>query len=195
MKVLIASLTGLALAAPATLAAAPAHRSTKAPAPRPAAAVPATQRALPLPVFEFMGQTTDAPRTMTDLQGKACTTKGAKTTCENYNFPTVAGRPMRYLVMEFFNDRLYMVSASFGDQAYQPVADAFTTKYGQPAKVEVRKWQSKAGATFDNRVMIWKFSGGGTLELESMGNEVGACRYTFTSTTNAPPAEAPKVDF
>jgi hypothetical protein len=88
-----------------------------------------------------------------------------------------------------------MVSASFGEQAYQSVADAFTTKYGQPAKMEVRKWQSKAGATFDNRVMIWKFSGSSTLELESMGSEVGAGRYVFKSAANAPPADAPKVDF
>lgn len=182
MTKLLASMAAIALAA-----AAPAHSSS---APTPPARVTA-----PPPAFEFMGQTTDAPRTMIDLQGKSCTTKGPKTTCENYSFPTVAGRPMRYLVLEFFNDRLYMVSASFGEQAYETVADAFTAKYGQPTKIEVRKWQSKAGATFDNRAMIWKFSGGGALELESMGSEVGACRYTFTSTRNAPPADAPKVDF
>lgn len=193
MNRFIATLAALALASP--VIAAPAHRSTPASRPAKPLAPPTAKAAPSLPVFEFLGQRTDAPRSMTDLQGKPCTTKDAKTTCANYSFPTVAGRPMRYLVLEFLNDRLYMVSASFGEQAYQPVADAFTAKYGQPGKVEVRKWQSKGGATFDNRVMIWKFSGGGTLELESMGNEVGAGRYIFTSTTNAPPADAPKVDF
>lgn len=193
MKKLTIALAAFALASPAI--AAPVHRAAPAPRLMKPATPPAVKAAPPLPVFEFLGQTTDAPRTMTDLQGKACTTKDAKTTCANYSFPTIAGRPMRYLVLEFLNDRLYMVSASFGEQAYQSVADAFTAKYGQPAKVEVRKWQSKAGAVFDNRVMIWKFSGGGTLELESMGNEVGAGRYIFTSTTNAPPPDAPKVDF
>ena len=50
------------------------------------------------------GQKTDTPRTMTDLQGKSCTTKGTTATCANYGFPTVAGRPMRYVVLEFFNE-------------------------------------------------------------------------------------------
>lgn len=185
MKALLLTVTALALATPAL--AAPAHR--------PSTAVPPVTISKPLLVFEFMGQKTDTPRTMTDLQGESCKVKGATATCANYGFPTVAGRPMRYLILEFFNDRLYMVRASFGEQAYQSVAEAFTTKYGQPAKVETRKWQSKAGASFDNQVLIWKFGGGGTLELESMGEEVGAGRYTFISATNAPPAEAPKVDF
>lgn len=193
MKKLITTFAAFALASP--IIAAPAKRSTPAPRPAMTVAPPVVKAAPPLPTFEFLGQRTDAPRTMTDLQGKPCTTKGARTTCANFSFPTVAGRPMRYLSLEFLNDRLYMVLASFGEQAYQSVADAFTAKYGQPAKIEVRKWQSKGGATFDNRVMIWKFGDGGTLELESMGNEVGAGQFVFTSTTNAPPAEAPKVDF
>lgn len=196
MKALIACLSAMALATPAALTAAPAHRAPAAVPPKPVTppAPPAPPPA-PLPVFEFMGQTTDANRTMSELQGSYCTAKGPKTTCANYSYPKVAGRPMRFLDLEFFNEKLYMVLATFGEQAYQAVADAFTAKYGRPAKVEVRKWQSKGGAVFDNTVMIWKFRDGGTLELESLGNEIGAGRYTFTSTTNSPPAEAPKVDF
>lgn len=184
MMRLLASISAIALAAP-TLAA-PAQRTTPAPIPT----VEASQ-----PVFEFMGQTTDAPPTMSDLQGKPCTTNGAKYTCTSVSAPTVAGRPMRYLQIAFFNDRLYAVSGAFGEAAYQAVADAFTVKYGQPAKTEVRKWQSRAGAIFDNRVMIWNFSGDSTLELQSMGSKVDEGRFDFVSPKNAPPTAAPKVDF
>ena len=195
MKTLIASLTVLALATPDNLAAAPPHRSSSAPVQRKATGKSTLKPPVTLPMFEFMGQTTDAQPTMAELQGNKCTSSGARYTCTNVSYPTVAGRPMRYLQIAFFNDRLYAVSAAFGDLAYQPVAEAFTAKYGQPAKIEVRKWQSKAGASFDNRVMIWNFSGGGTLELQSMGSKVDEGRFDFVSTTNSPPAEAPKVDF
>ncbi|MEI6640393.1 MAG: hypothetical protein WCL10_00050 [Novosphingobium sp.] len=195
MKALIAGLTVLALATPVSLPAAPAHRPTGTPAPKPVAIAPVPKPPVQLPVFEFMGQTTEAPPTMTELQGAKCVTSNSRYTCTNVSFPTVAGRPMRYLQIAFFNERLYAVSAAFGELAYQPVLEAFTAKYGKPDKVEVRKWQSKAGATFDNQVSIWNFSGGGTLELQSMGSQVGEGRFDFISTTNAPPTEAPKVDF
>lgn len=179
MKMQLAALVALSLATP--------NAAASPPAPMPTAAS--------LPVFEFMGQRTDASPTMTVLQGNKCTTEGPRYTCTNVRSPTVAGRPMHYLQIAFFNDRLYAVSAAFGDLAYQPVAEAFTAKYGQPTKIEVRKWQSRAGATFDNKVMIWNFAGGGVLELQSMGSQVDEGRFDFLSATNAPPVEAPKVDF
>lgn len=194
MKALIGSMAVLVLSTAATLAAGPPQRAPQKSASRPVTAAPAP-RSVPLPQFEFMGQTTEAPPTMTELQGNECTTNGARYTCTNVDSPTVAGRRMRYLQIAFYNGRLYGVSAAFGELAYQAVAEAFTTKYGEPTKIEVRKWQSKAGATFDNRVLIWNFNGGGTLELQSIGSKVDEARFDFSSTINAPPKEAPKVDF
>lgn len=171
------------LAAPAALLAAPPARPAHvAPAPPPK----------PLPVFEFMGANTETAAT---LDATKCPPKADGTaSCADYSYPTVAGRPMRWLVRDFNQGKLYRVMASFGTGAFDAVREAFVAKYGPPSSTETRKWQSKAGATFDNVVSTWRFKSG-RLELESMGGSVDEGAFTFVSTANSPPAEKPKVDF
>lgn len=152
----------------------------------------------PAPVFEFQGQDTETdyyiPVSGNSVIDGCHEGKPGEISCGQFNHPELAGRPMRYIDKNYYNKRLYLILCSFGDAAYPAVLEAFMTKYGSPDKTETRKWESKGGSTFDNIVSVWKFRGG-MLEVDSMGSEVGASGFTFTSLANSPPAEKPKVDF
>jgi len=146
-----------------------------------------------LPVFTFLGEDTESVSSRTELNGSKCTVTGPKTSCTDMNDPVIAGQKMRWLTLGYYNSRLYAVYGNFGKYAFGEILSAFSAKYGKPS-METRKWQSKAGATFDNLVAVWKFKGG-YLELESMGLDINTGSFEFTSKTNSPPAEPPKVDF
>jgi hypothetical protein len=152
-----------------------------------------------LPVFDFQGEDTETEYQIPlKLSGKSwgsgCNRTGDTILCTNYDHPIVAGRPMRWLSKDYYKNRLYCVQAQFGQGAAKDVLDALLKKYGPPSETEVRKWQSQAGATFENTVAIWKFKGG-KLELESIGSEINSGIFTFTSEENSPPKAAAKVDF
>lgn len=149
-----------------------------------------------LPVFEFMEQTTDAERTMTTLQGSACSQS-------NYNegifychkdYAQFTDFSLISLDVEFYENRLYRVIGAFFSLGFNNLAEAFTAKYGEPSASETRQWQSRAGAVFDNQVLIWQFRGG-TLELRQRGSQVDYGSFMFRSQENAPPPRETTVDF
>ncbi len=144
----------------------------------------------PLPVFEFKGRTTEetGPTNIAD-----CPDTDGESDC-GYENPPMAGTTLEYLHLKFHNQRLYEVLGGFSDWAYPKVRDALGAKYGSPNSVATRKWQNKAGNTFDNVVSIWHFKGG-DLELDSMGSTTDTGLFIFISGQNAPPADKPKVDF
>lgn len=146
-----------------------------------------------LPVFSFLGEDTENVINRTDLNGTKCTVSGQKTSCTDMADPVIAGQKLRWLTLDYYNGRLYSVYGNFGKYAFGEILAAFSAKYGKPT-METRKWQSKAGATFDNLAAVWKFKGG-ELELESMGLDINTGSFGFTSKTNSPPPDPPKVDF
>jgi hypothetical protein len=178
----------LALATTAALSA-PGHHpvSHVAPVARPKA-TPAPPPALP--VFEFKDETTE---TDSNIAGRSGCSHKPNGVWSCYGYDTVAGLRV-FLGRSYYNNRLYSVVASFDQDGLQTIRDALVAKYGAPAAMETRKWQSRGGASFDNQVAIWRFKGG-ALELESMGAKVGQSVFAFSSALNSPPAEAPKVDF
>lgn len=145
-----------------------------------------------LPVFSFMDQTTDKPRTMTALGDGGCSQRGATTSCMQIG-GELAGRPLIYLSISFHNDRLYEVSGSAKKWAHPDILAAFTAKYGKPL-TRSQKWQNKMGASFENSVAVWKFKGG-ALELRAIGSRIDDMDFAFIHLGNSPPATAAKVDF
>lgn len=156
--------------------------------PKPPAAAPKS-----LAIFSFLGQDTETISSMSTINGSACKVSGSKKSCVDYNVPVIAGRPMRWLSLEFYNEKLYDLDGAFGNAAFDDLMNAFTSKYGEPV-LRVEKWQAKSGAMFDNDVAIWNFKGG-TLKLSRIGVDLNSGIFEFYSIQNAPPASKATVDF
>lgn len=185
MKVTMTAIALMLIAAPATAQ----HKTTHAPARRPAAAI-----AHPLPVFEFMSQNTETTTTMTMLNGKPCTQeKSDVLECTDMSDPIIAGQKLRWLSINYYKGKLYRVYGNTNKYSYGELLSAFTSKYGNPI-ISADKWQAKSGATFDNAVATWRFKGG-NLVLESLGLDINTGQFSFDSDVNSPPAAPPKVDF
>ena len=149
-------------------------------------------KAKSLPVFSFMGQTTDEARTMDALNGSPCTVEGPKVHCADFRDPELGGATLSFLTMDFYNDRLYMVIGSAKKWASPKLLEAFTAKYGPPS-ITSEKWQNAMGTVLDNPVYTWHFKGG-RLELDTIGSRIDDTDFTFTG-INGPPKEPAKVDF
>lgn len=165
----------LALAAGSVALAAPAHAAGE-----------------PAPIFTFLGQDTETPSTMTELNGKKCSTEDGITTCEAYDVP-LAGVKLKYLSMKYNQGKLYRIYGALYKTGFGDILGAFSAKYGNP-KSESRTWQNRAGSTFDNPTFIWNFRNG-DLELETLGWDLNSSSFEFTADKNAPPPEPPVVDF
>jgi len=163
---------------------APKRTDTKvAPQPAPAS----------LSVFSFLGDDTETPTQRTELNGSKCTATGTQLDCMDFRDPKIGGADLKWMQLTYNNGLLYRVLASTWTNRYSALLDAFTAKYGTP-RIEVKKWQAKSGATFDNSVATWTFKGG-ELELSSLGTDLDSALFTFVSTINSPPREKPKIDF
>lgn len=169
------------------------QRATKPAAPKVAAPKAAPAPAPALPVFSFLGDDTETPTSRTTLNAATCTAKGDEKGCDDFSNPKIAGTELKWLSMSFHKGLLYRVMGASWTNRYDILLDAFTAKYGQP-QIEVKKWQAKSGATFDNSVATWKFKGG-ELELDSLGPDLNTLSFVFVSVPNSPPRDAPKVDF
>lgn len=145
------------------------------------------------PVFSFLGDDTETPTTRKDLNAKACTTTGAVMECDDHSNPKIGGADLKWLSLSYNGGLLHQVIGATWTNRYATLLEAFTAKYGTP-KIEVRKWQARSGATFDNAVATWQFKGG-FLELSALGTDVNSALFMFVSTANAPAKEKPKVDF
>jgi hypothetical protein len=164
---------------------------------KPARAAPA--RSASLPVFDFLGQNTETPTTMTTLNGEDCRVQGDNTLlCASYQGPGTAGPKiggieLLTLRMTFSAQKLFLVEGRANRTQFASLLEAFTLKYGRP-QMAVRKWQNQAGASFDNTVASWTFKGG-KLELTSIGAYISQSQFTFVSQANSPTRNPPKIDF
>jgi hypothetical protein len=68
---------------------------------------------------------------------------------------TIAGAPVRTLLLYFYSDRLEMISLSFESQYFSSVTDALAQKYGS-AVATSEAVQNRMGATFENRKLEWR---------------------------------------
>jgi hypothetical protein len=169
-----------------------AHGAYADPATTPAPA-PTVEQSKPLPVFSFRGEDTETPRSDKSTAEGCIYDEDEKAICIE-PFVMAGGVALDQLTKHYSHNKLYGLAALLSTKDVQTLADAFSAKYGPPSKIEVRKWQSNGGATFDNTVEIWYFKGG-ELDLESIGPDVNTAKFTFISLTNAPPLEKPTVDF
>ncbi len=175
-----------------TFAPANAQRRATRPAPK-AAAKPVAAK----PVFSFLGVTPEAPVTSATVGGKNCAVNATgKTECSSpYSSDFKIGNAPVFILSMSFNDaKLYSVYGSVKSFAYTDLLSAFVTKYGQPSEIKSEKWQSKAGATFDNVVSTWHFNGG-NLELKAMGSRRDDSDFFFFHGANAPASAPPPVNF
>ena len=146
-----------------------------------------------LPVFSFLGDDTETITTRTELNQNKCSQKGDVLECDDYRTVQLAGTELKWLSISYYKGKLYQVISSTWTNRYSILLEAFTAKYGKP-EIEIRKWQAKSGATFDNSVAIGRFKGG-TLELKSLGVDLNSAGFTFVSSLNSPPREKPTIDF
>lgn len=175
MRKLITNTLPAALAALSLTCSAAAHAQNEAPK-----------------ILDFLGQDTETPSTMSELNGKACSVKGSITQCKALNV-RLAGVTLRYLSLEFHDGRLYTLYGALYREDLGDVLGAFSEKYGNP-RARTAIWEDRAGTTFDNPTFIWSFKGG-DLELETMGWDTETSAFTFVSADNRPPPEKPVVDF
>ena len=178
------------------LAAQPADAQRR-PSPPATKAAPAKKIAAPRPVFSFLGVTPEEAVTSASIGGKECPVSAVgKTECSNpYGSGMKIGNaPIYILLMEFNNGKLYSVIGSVKSFGYADLMAAFTAKYGPPAESRPEKWQSKAGAVFDNTVSTWHFKGG-DLTVEAMGSSRDDTDFTFTHPANAPEQAPAPVNF
>lgn len=106
----------------------------------------------------------------------------------------IGNAPIYVLTMSFNDAKMYAVYGSVKSFAYIDLMSAFTAKYGSPSASKTEKWQSKAGATFDNVVTTWHFKGG-DLELKAMGSSRDDSDFFFFDAANAPASAPPPVNF
>jgi hypothetical protein len=165
----------------------PSLAEGRKPAPRPKKVAPK-----PLPVFEFLGQDSETPTTMTELNGRPCSGT-VKMSCANIGLATIGGEHVLYLTMNYYQARLYRVSARFEARSFLPLLAAFSEKYGKPA-ITSRKMQARGGALVSGSVASWRFKGG-TLDLVEKDGAVDAGQFLFLSKDNQPPPDKPIVDF
>lgn len=145
-----------------------------------------------LPVFSFMDQSTEQPRTMTMLGGDECTISGATVSCLEIG-GELAGQRMVLMTVGFYNERLYKVTGAAKRWAFPDILAAFTLKYGKPS-MRSEKWQNRMGASLDNSIATWSFKGG-KLELRAIGSSIDLTEFNFLHAGNSPPRAAAKVDF
>lgn len=178
----------------AAVAFAPANAQRRATRPAPkAAAKPVAAK----PVFSFLGVTPEAPVTSATVGGKDCAVNATgKTECSApySNDFKIGNAPVFILSMSFNDAKLYSVYGSVKSFAYTDLLSAFVAKYGPPSETKSEKWQSKAGATFDNVVSTWHFKGG-DLELKAMGSRRDDSDFFFFHGANAPASAPPPVNF
>ena len=145
-----------------------------------------------LPNFEFKGVRAGEPADMSIMTD--CKPDDGLTRCYGRD-PNVAGvrlilAPSYY----FLNGKLSMMLFLFNAPQFSTMAQAFSTKYGPPCRTTHPKWQSKAGAVFENTVMTWCFRTG-ELELAAMSSsrDYGHAQYV-DKVVKLPPKPA-TVDF
>lgn len=149
------------------------------------------------PEFSFLGVSPEAQVSSALIGGKDCAVNPVgKTECSApYSSSLKIGNaPIYVLELEFNNGKLYAVIGSVKSTAYSDLMSAFSAKYGSPAESKPEKWQSKAGAVFDNLVSTWHFKGG-DLVVQAMGTSRDDTDFMFSHLGNAPAAVPTPVNF
>jgi hypothetical protein len=73
---------------------------------------------------------------------------------------TIAGVQLKSIMVGFHNDVLTSVLLTFDSRSFRTVTSALSEKYGTPTSEKTDIVQNRAGATFDNRNVVWKNASG-----------------------------------
>jgi hypothetical protein len=157
-----------------------------------ASSAPGEQIADPLPAFEFKGirgdQTVEDPRSL-GLNVCSHNKRANEWTC----MPLMSVAGQRMVTVWRFRDGLLRLLKLDGTRSdYPALLDAFTQRYGAPCRSTVEKWQNAMGASLDNKVQTWCFSGG-ELELREIGDKISRTQATYVDSQSLRPRTV--VDF
>jgi hypothetical protein len=102
--------------------------------------------------------------------------------CQPY-FPFEAQRGVHYTIadipvvteFDFYQDKLYQISAMFDAQRFSTMQEALTGKYGPPSSVTPVEYQNGFGAKFTGSVLSWD-NGVSTIILRQYGS--GSVEYS-----------------
>lgn len=168
----------------------------QAPAKKPAA--PKSATAAPLPLFDFKGMTAGEP--VSESIFTSCSGDEDGTRSCSFADKQIAGISPIYpdygsfSRATLYNGKLTGIEFIAEGEGFGKVLEALVARYGPPCKTETPKWQSKAGATFDNSVLTWCFRTG-QLTLSQMDFKRDYMGLRYSDTQNRPPAQKPKIDF
>lgn len=110
-------------------------------------------------------------------------TKAGLVYCQPY-FPfegplfTVADVPTT-AEFDFYNSRLFSISASFLHVAFDHIKGAFIAKYGAATSETNKDYQNRLGAKFTGRVLAWD-NGVSVIELEEYSSSLDISGVRFT---------------
>lgn len=104
--------------------------------------------------------------TPTELSDQTCSGKD-----------TIAGAPAS-LYLYFFNEKLEAISLKTGERRFFEVVAALTEKYGKPTEESSEVIQNRAGASFDNKKVLWK-KGQAVIEARQRAGSVDTCSINF----------------
>lgn len=177
------------LIAVALMTSAQAQRAAKRPPPR-------AQLKPALPVFSF--KEARAGETMDPAPIGKCNPRNTGVSDEVWCFgtdKTVAGVQMFETEYYFWKSRLYHLNFEFYNQYgdYEILLRAFSEKYGKPCRSSVDRWQSQAGAVFDNATAVWCFATG-EMKLQQHGDRFKFGRVDYGDEYR-PPIHATPKDF
>ena len=68
---------------------------------------------------------------------------------------SIAERPVRSVMLQFYDERLYTISVTIDSVDFRAVGDALTARYGAPSAQTTEPVTNRMGASFDNEIRRW----------------------------------------
>ncbi len=78
--------------------------------------------------------------------------------CELRHHETIAGAPIKSMVLLYYDGKLQNISVYFGEKYFSQVVGSLAEKYGQ-GNVTIERPQNRMGATIENKVYSWRRAG------------------------------------
>jgi hypothetical protein len=94
---------------------------------------------------------------------------------------TIAGVQLKTMLLGFHNDRLTSIFLVFDHNSFRIVTDALREKYGPPNSEENDAVQNRAGATFDNKKLVWKNATGDMMRASERFSKITESSVGFYS--------------
>ncbi len=92
---------------------------------------------------------------------------------------TIANVPAK-LTLYFYNEKLEAISLRTAEVRFSEIVSALIEKYGRPNEEVNDVSKNRAGATFDNKKLLWK-KGQAFIEAKQRAGTVDKCSITFAS--------------